>query len=138
MGEIKSLHGLAIMFTSFLSSADYYTQPLKKCGVSQFYHPFKKLRSSVRPSVRPSVRQRIVLLLGTFLTNFLQTCYESWGRSVLGLHMGKLWQISTEVQPLMDVRNWFSLSSFGIPIPIFFKLGMGVDIVKECSRIADR
>ena len=28
VGEIKSLHGLAIMFTSFLSSADYYTQPL--------------------------------------------------------------------------------------------------------------
>ena len=52
--------------------------------------------------------------------------------------MGKLWQISTEVRPLMDVRNWFSLSIFGIPIPIFFKLGMRVDIVNECSRIADR
>ena len=52
--------------------------------------------------------------------------------------MGKLWQISTEVRPLMDVRNWFSLSIFGIPIPIFFKLGMRVDIVKECSQIADR
>ena len=52
--------------------------------------------------------------------------------------MGKLWQISTEVRPLMDVRNWFSLSIFGIPIPIFFKLGMRVDIVKECSPIADR
>ena len=52
--------------------------------------------------------------------------------------MGKLWQISTEVRPLMDVRNWFSLSIFGIPIPIFFKLDMRVDIVKECSQIADR
>ena len=52
--------------------------------------------------------------------------------------MGKLWQISTEVRSLMDVRNWFSLSIFGIPIPIFFKLGMRVNIVKECSRIADR
>ena len=110
-----------------------------------FYHPFKKLRSSVRPSVRTSVRtsirpsaHRFHSLLGTFLTNFLQTCYESWGRSVLGLHMDKLWQISTEVRPLMDVRNWFSLSILGIPIPIFFKLGMRVDIVKECSRIADR
>ena len=107
-----------------------------------FYHPFKKkLRSSVRPSVRPSIRpsaRRFHSLLGTFLSNFLQTCYDRWGRSVLGLHMGKLWQISTEVRPLMDVRNWFSLSIFGIPIPIFFKLGMRVDIVNECSRIADR
>ena len=47
-------------------------------------------------------------------------------------------KISTEVRPLMDVGNWFSLSIFGIPIPIFFKLGMRDDIVKECSRIADR
>ena len=51
--------------------------------------------------------------------------------------MGKFWQISTELGPLIDVRNWFSLSIFGIPLLIFFKLGMRVDIVKECSRIAD-
>ena len=51
--------------------------------------------------------------------------------------MGKFWQISTELRPLIDVRNWFSLSIFGIPLPIFFKLGMRVDIVKECSWIAD-
>ena len=50
--------------------------------------------------------------------------------------MGKFWQISTELWPLIDVRNWFSLSIFGIPLPIFFKLGMRVDIVKEYSRIA--
>ena len=41
--------------------------------------------------------------------------------------------ISTELRPLIDIRNWFSLSIFGIRIPIFFKLGMRVDIVKECS-----
>ena len=51
--------------------------------------------------------------------------------------MGKFWQISTELRPLIDVRNWFSLSIFCIPLPIFFKLGMRVDIVKECSWIAD-
>ena len=51
--------------------------------------------------------------------------------------MGKFWQIRTELRPLIDVRNWFSLSIFGIPLPIFFKLGMRVDIVKECSGIAD-
>ena len=59
------------------------------------------------------------------------------GRSVLGLQMGKFWQISTELRPLIDVRNWFSLSTFGILLPIFLKLGMIVDIVKECSWIAD-
>ena len=51
--------------------------------------------------------------------------------------MGKFWQISTELLPLSDIRNWFSLSIFGIPLLIFFKPGMRVDIVKECSVIAD-
>ena len=95
------------------------------------YPPFKELRSSVCPSIH----QRIVFtLLGAFLTNFLQTIL---GRSALGLQMGKFWQISTYLRPLIDVRNWFSLSIFGIPLPIFFKLGMRVDIVMECSGIAD-
>ena len=51
--------------------------------------------------------------------------------------MGKFWQISTDLSPLIDVRSWFSISIFGIPLPIFYKLGMIVDIVKECSWIAD-
>ena len=55
--------------------------------------------------------------------------------------MGKFWQIRTELWLLIDVRNWFSLSIFGIifgiPIPISFELGMRVDIVTECSGIAD-
>ena len=51
--------------------------------------------------------------------------------------MGKFWQISTELQPLIDGRNWFPLSIFGIPLPIFFKLGMRVDTGKECLGIAD-
>ena len=51
--------------------------------------------------------------------------------------MGIFWQISTELRPLIDFRNWFSLSIVGIPLPIFFKLGMPVDIVKECSGIVD-
>ena len=59
------------------------------------------------------------------------------GRSVLGLQMGKFWQINTELRLLIDDRNWFSLSIFGILLPIFFKRGMRVDIVKECSWIAD-
>ena len=51
--------------------------------------------------------------------------------------MGKFWQISTELRPLIDFRNWFSLSIFGIPLQIFFKLCMRVDTVKECFGIAD-
>ena len=51
--------------------------------------------------------------------------------------MGKFSQISTELRPLIDVRNWFLLYIFGIPLPIFFKLGMGVDIGKECHGIVD-
>ena len=51
--------------------------------------------------------------------------------------MGKFWQISTELRTLIDVRNWYSLSIFSIPLPIFFKLDMRVNIVKECSGIAD-
>ena len=44
--------------------------------------------------------------------------------------MGKFWQISTDLWPLIDDRNLFLLSIFGIPVPIFFKLGIRVDIVK--------
>ena len=51
--------------------------------------------------------------------------------------MGQFWQISTELRPLIDIKNWFSISVFGIPLPIFFKLSMRVYIVKECSGIAD-
>ena len=49
--------------------------------------------------------------------------------------MGTFWQIRTELRPLIDVRNWFSLSIFDIPLPIFFKLGLRVDIVRECSWV---
>ena len=51
--------------------------------------------------------------------------------------MSKFWQISTELQAFIDVSIWFSLSIFGIPLPIFFKLGIRVDIVKECSGIGE-
>ena len=51
--------------------------------------------------------------------------------------MVKFWQMSTELRPLIDVRNWFLLSIFGIPLPIFFNLGMRVDIVEKYSGIAD-
>ena len=50
--------------------------------------------------------------------------------------MGKFWPISTELRPLIDVKNCFSLFIFGIALPIFFKLGIRVNIVKECSGIA--
>ena len=46
--------------------------------------------------------------------------------------MGKFRQISIELWPLIDVRNWLSLSIFGIFLPIFFKLGIRVDNGEEC------
>ena len=51
--------------------------------------------------------------------------------------MDKLRQISSELWPLIDVRNWFSLSIFGISLPIVSKLGKRVDIREECLGIAD-
>ena len=45
--------------------------------------------------------------------------------------MGKFRQISTELWPLIGVRNWFSLSIFGLSLPYFFKLCMRVDIGKS-------
>ena len=51
--------------------------------------------------------------------------------------MGNFQQISTELWPLINVRNWFSLSISGISLPNFFKLCMRVDIGKECLGIAD-
>ena len=51
--------------------------------------------------------------------------------------MDKFRQISTELWPLIYVRNWFSLSIFGISLPIFFKLGIRVDIGEECLWITD-
>ena len=51
--------------------------------------------------------------------------------------MGKLPQICTELLPLIYIITWFSLSIFGISLPIFFKLCVRVDIGKECLGIAD-
>ena len=45
--------------------------------------------------------------------------------------MGKFLQISTELWPLIDIRNWFSVSIFGISLPIFFKLGMSINIGED-------
>ena len=42
--------------------------------------------------------------------------------------MVKFRKISTEFWLLIDIRNWFSLSFFVMFLPIFFKLGIRVDI----------
>ena len=47
--------------------------------------------------------------------------------------MGKFHQVSTELWPLIDVRNSFSLSL----VMIFFKLCMRFSIGKECLGVAD-
>ena len=43
--------------------------------------------------------------------------------------MGKFWQVSTELRPLIDVRKRFSLSIIGIRLPIFLKFRLRDDIV---------
>ena len=75
--------------------------------------------------IRPSAH-RFHSLLGAFFNQLSSNLLRELilGRSVLGLQMGKFWQISTELQPLIDVRNWFSLSIFGISLPVFFKVCM--------------
>ena len=51
--------------------------------------------------------------------------------------MGKFRQISIELWPLIDIRNWFSIFIFVIFFPIFFKLGIRVNIGEEYLGIAD-
>ena len=56
--------------------------------------------------------------------------------------MGKFRQISKELWPLIDVRNWFSRqlrfrSLPGAFLTNFLQLGIRVDIGKECLGIAD-
>ena len=51
--------------------------------------------------------------------------------------MGKFRQLSRELWPLVDFRNWFLLSIFPIFWSIFFKLCMRVDNRKVCLGIAD-
>ena len=99
------------------------------------YPPFKKLRSSVWLSISPLFSLSAGSIFNQFSSNLLWELIL--GSSVRGLQMGKFWQISTELQPFIDVSIWFSLSIFGIPLPIFFKLGIRVDIVKECCGIVD-
>ena len=50
--------------------------------------------------------------------------------------MGKFRQKSTELRPLIDIRNWFSLSIFGISLPIFFNLAIRVNIWEKCLGFA--
>ena len=51
--------------------------------------------------------------------------------------MGEFRQISTELRPLIDVRDWVSLCIFGISLQIFFELAIRVNIGEECFGIAD-
>ena len=126
---------LSFLYPATLKSVGYYVIPsIQKIAFE---------RPSVCPSVClyvPQSAHRFHSLLGAFFNQFSSNLL--WElileRSVRGLQTGKFWQISTELlRPLIDVRNWFSLSLFDIPLPIFFKLGIRVYIVKECSWIAD-
>ena len=119
-----------LLYPATLKSAGYYVIP----SIQKIAFECPSLCMSVRASAL-----RFHSLLTAFFNQFSSNLLWELilGRSVLGLQMGKFWRISTVLRPLIEVRNWFSLSIFGIPLQIFFKLGMRVDIVKECSGIAD-
>ena len=51
--------------------------------------------------------------------------------------MGKFRQISTQLWPLIDVKNSFPLSISNIFRPIFFKICIRVDFRKEWFGIVD-
>ena len=73
------------------------------------YPPFRKLRWSVRPSVRPSAH-RFNSAGSIFQPIFFKLAMRvDIGKECPGMQMGKFWQISTELWPLIEVRNWFSL-----------------------------
>ena len=97
------------------------------------------MRGIVIPSIQkivlecPSVHQRrFSLSAGSIFNQFSSNLLRELilGRSVLGLQMGKFWQISTELRLLIDVSNLYLLSIFGIFLPIFIILGIRVDIEK--------
>ena len=116
----------------YLSRWFFITCHFKKCGVLCYTLLSKNcIRVFIRLSVCLSICMSVsasfspstVSTLNQFSSNLLWELIL--GRSVLGLQMGKFWQINTELRPLIDVRIWFSLSIIGgIPLPIFFKLGM--------------
>ena len=74
-----------VVLVTCIFDIDFYTSPLKKCGVlcytlkKKFAFECPSVRLSVYPSVRLSVRQRFVsgLYLEQLLTDFLQTLYRS-------------------------------------------------------------
>ena len=88
------------------------------------------------PSVFPSVLHRFhsaESIFNRFSSNLLWELIL--GRCVLGLQIGKLWQISTELRPLIDVRNWFSLTIFGISSPIFYESRYCEGVFWECRWV---
>ena len=83
------------------------------------YTPFKNLCLSVHPSVSTSFLLSIWCI---FLLIFFKLIKKLiLGRSVFGLLMGKFHQISTELWPLIDVRNTFRSLPLAFFLPIFFK-----------------
>ena len=110
--------------TDILTFPQVIPNHFKESGVLCYtLHSKNCIRMSVRLSIPLSVRPSAHHLhshLGAFFNQFSSNLLLELilGRSVLGLQMGKFWQISTELWSLIDVRNWFSLSIFGIPLPI--------------------
>ena len=83
----------------------------------------RKMRSNVRLSVCMSVSLSVHLFVCPSVWPSVD-CFHSLqeaffnqfdiGKECPGIADGYILEISTELRPLIDVRNWFSLSIFGI------------------------
>ena len=93
------------------------------------------LKMSVCPSVSASFLFSIWSIFRPILFNI--GIRVDIGKECLGLQMGNVCDINTELWPLIDVINSFSLSIFGMFYRFFFKLCMSVDVGTEFLGIAD-
>ena len=106
---------MLFLYPTTLKSVGYYVIPsIQKIAFKCPSIPLSICLSSclsICMSVCPSAHP-FHSLLGAFFNQFSSNLL--WElileRSVLGLQMGKFSQISTELQPLIDVRNCFPLS----------------------------
>ena len=93
------------LYPATLKSVGYYVIPSFQKMRSRVFLPFC---TSVHPSVSVSFSLSAGSIFYQLSSNLLWELIL--GSSVLGLQMGKFWQISIELRPLIYSRNWFSLS----------------------------
>ena len=87
------------LYPATLKSVGYYVIP----SIQKIAFECMSVRLSVRPSVSASSSLSAGSIFNQFSSNLLRELIL--GRSVLCSQMGKFWQISTELRPLIYVRT---------------------------------